>query len=132
APPAAASVGLLPPEKPAEPELPPAGEEIKDWKFLALDVTSPAPSAPPADDLPPLLLEPDPPSGPPALPAAEPEALLPVLEPEPAEEELILLEPAAPLVAEPVLEHDGPVHLPARVEAIPLTAEPVLAEVPQT
>jgi hypothetical protein len=144
--PAAASVDLLPSEKSGEPELPPAGEEIKDWNFLALDAPSPAPSAPAApaaDDLP-LLLDPAPPSGPPPLPAAETETLLPLLEPEPAEEELILLEPAAPLVAEPVrepaaplmaepvLEHDGPVHLPARVEAIPLAAEPALAEVPET
>ncbi len=120
-----------PVEQPAAPALPPVGTEVKDWQFLALDAPSAeaqAPAKPQAAFELPALSEPVPP----IKPVAEDEPL--PLSLEPLEEEAhvpLRLEPAGPLVAEPVLEHDGPVHLPVSMEPIPLVSDPQLSQIPE-
>ena len=119
-----------PVEQPATMELSPAGAEVRDWQFLTLDAaaaTTPqaAVEEPQADVAKPQAAVEGPQK------TAEEWLPLPL---EPLEEEAhepLLLEPSGPLVAEPVLNHDGPVHLPVRMEPIPLVPESGPSQIPE-
>jgi hypothetical protein len=142
----------------AEPDLPPPGEEVKDWNFLTLDDAAPAPAAPPETApaaKPPPALPPLPPLPPPDQPEEEDLILLPLEEPAASEPILLPLadapappppprdrelvgaeallplhpEPVGPLVAEPVLDDETPAVLPAAVEPMPVPATGVVLPV---
>ncbi len=127
-------------------DLPPPGEEVRDWNFLTLETVGLVPESAPA---PTPILPPAPPAAPPAKPVEDELILLPLEddhpenepillpladEPAPAaaprESELVgaeaLLPPqpesARPLRAEPVADNDTPAVLPAIVEPLPVPA----------